>query len=49
LQKSNLPPAFQYLYNETLVKQKNEILVQQTIAAYQSTSYWIQQKMLNKP
>ena len=48
LQKSSLPLAFQYLYNETLVKQKNEILVQQTIATYQSTSYWIQQKMLNK-
>ena len=48
LQPSQLPPAFQLMYNETLVKTPREEVVQQTIAAYQSTSFWVQRKMLNK-
>ncbi|MBS1548980.1 MAG: sulfatase-like hydrolase/transferase [Bacteroidetes bacterium] len=48
LQESSLPPAFKLMYNEVLLKNNNEELVKQTIAAYQSTSYWVQQKKLNR-
>ncbi|MBS1573413.1 MAG: sulfatase-like hydrolase/transferase, partial [Bacteroidetes bacterium] len=48
LQKSNLPPAFKLLYNENPIAQPNQQAVQHAISAYQSTSYWLSQKKLNK-
>lgn len=48
LQESTLPPAFKLIYQENLITKQNASLVDQTIAAYQSTSYWLKEKMLNK-
>jgi phosphoglycerol transferase MdoB-like AlkP superfamily enzyme len=48
LQKSDLPAAFQYIYNENLTTTPQEKIVQQAIAAYQSTSYWLTNKKINK-
>ncbi|WP_124640415.1 LTA synthase family protein [Amniculibacterium aquaticum] len=48
LQESTLPPAFKLMYHENLVNKNNDFLVNETIATYQSVSYWVKQKMLNQ-
>lgn len=47
-EQSNLAPEFKYLYDEKLLKKNNEQLINETISAYQSTSYWLKTKQLNK-
>lgn len=47
-EQSNLAPAFKYQYEEKLLKKNNEQLINETISAYQSTSYWLKTKQLNK-
>jgi phosphoglycerol transferase MdoB-like AlkP superfamily enzyme len=48
LQKSALPENFKLLYDENLVNQQNKTLVDETISAYQSTSFWLKKKRLDK-
>lgn len=46
--QSDLAPEFKYKYDEKLLKKNNEQLINETISAYQSTSYWLKTKQLNK-
>ena len=46
LQPSNSPENFKLLYSEILVKKLASPLVEDCIAAYQSTSYWVKGKKL---
>ncbi|MFN4364503.1 LTA synthase family protein [Chryseobacterium hispalense] len=48
-QKSNLAPEFSIYYDEKYLKpdSQNKKLIEQTIAAYQSTSYWLKKNQLN--
>lgn len=48
-QKSNLTPEFSIYYDEKYLKpdSQNKKLIEQTIAAYQSTSYWLKKNQLN--
>lgn len=48
LKASTLADNFKLYYNENLVKNQNQKLVDETIAAYQSASYWLKEKKLNK-
>ncbi|MFC6266910.1 LTA synthase family protein [Frigoriflavimonas asaccharolytica] len=48
LKDSNLPQDFKLIYDETLLKDKNENLVQKTVATYQSVSYWLENNKLNQ-
>lgn len=48
MQKNDLPAEFNIYYNENLNKNQNKILIDKTISAYESTSYWLKEKMLNK-
>ncbi|VFA43007.1 Lipoteichoic acid synthase 2 [Chryseobacterium indologenes] len=48
LDKSDLAPAFKLYYNEKLLKTADQKLIDETISAYQSTSYWLKTKQLNK-
>lgn len=48
LEDSRLPPEFKYLYNESPVKTINQNLVNDAVAAYQSTTYWLKKKQLNR-
>jgi len=47
-EQSELAPEFKYKYDEKLLKKNNEQLINETISAYQSTSYWLKTKQLNK-
>lgn len=47
-EQSDLAPEFKYKYDEKLLKKNNEQLINETISAYQSTSYWLKTKQLNK-
>ncbi|WP_042722735.1 LTA synthase family protein [Flavobacterium sp. B17] len=49
-QKNNLSPEFNIYYDENYLKpdSQNKKLVEQTIAAYQSTSYWLKKNKLNR-
>lgn len=49
-QKNNLSPEFNIYYDETYLKpdSQNKKLVEETIAAYQSTSYWLKKNKLNR-
>lgn len=48
LEKSNLAPEFKLYYDEKLLKDKDQKLVDDAISAYQSTSYWLKTKQLNR-
>ncbi|WP_292010393.1 LTA synthase family protein [Chryseobacterium sp.] len=49
-EKSNLSPEFNIYYKENLLKNKNtdQNLIEQTISAYQATSYWLKTNQLNR-
>lgn len=48
LEPSSLAPEFKLYYNEKLRKKPEQKLVDETISAYQSTSYWLKEKQLNR-
>jgi len=48
LEKSDLPPAFKLYYDEKLIKKADQKLVDDAVSAYQSTSYWLKTKQLNR-
>ena len=48
LQKSELPANFKLFYEEIPVKAPLQKLKEDCISAYQSTSYWLKENMLNK-
>lgn len=48
LEKSDLAPEFKLYYNEKLLKNTDQKLIDETISAYQSTSYWLKTKQLNR-
>ncbi|KPH11643.1 LTA synthase family protein [Chryseobacterium sp. ERMR1:04] len=45
---SQLSPQFNIYYDENIIKDHNQKLVDETISAYQSTSYWIKNNNLNR-
>lgn len=45
---SQLSPQFNIYYDENIIKDHNKKLVDETISAYQSTSYWIKNNNLNR-
>ena len=47
LKPSDLPKDFQLYYDENLVKNYDQKLVDKTVATYQSISYWIKNNKLN--
>lgn len=47
-QKSDLSSEFNLMYDENLVNNPDKTLADKTIAAYESTSYWLSHKMLNR-
>ncbi|MBB4806787.1 phosphoglycerol transferase MdoB-like AlkP superfamily enzyme [Chryseobacterium defluvii] len=47
-EKSKLAPEFNIYYTEKLLKNPDQILVNETISAYQSTSYWLKNNQLNR-
>lgn len=49
-QKNNLKPEFNLYYDENSLKEKdqNKKYVDETISAYQSTSYWLKNNQLNR-
>ncbi len=49
-QKNNLSPEFNLYYDEKYLKPnlQNKKLIEQTISAYQSTSYWLKKNQLNR-
>lgn len=47
-QKSKLAPPFNIYYDENLLQKPNQKLVDETISAYQSTSYWLKTDKLNR-
>ncbi|TXF75822.1 LTA synthase family protein [Chryseobacterium sp.] len=48
LQKSDLPANFKLYYDENAVKVPKKSLVDDCISVYQSTSFWLKNKLLNK-
>ena len=48
LKPSNLPDNFKLYYDEILLKNPNQKLVDESIATYQSASYWLKENKLNK-
>ena len=48
LQKSTLPDQFKIFYDETLVTKTANYLIDESISAYQSTSFWLKENKLNK-
>ena len=48
LQKSDLPDQFKLYYDETLVKKTANYLIDESVSAYQSTSFWLKENKLNK-
>lgn len=47
-QESKLAPAFNIYYDENILKTPKQNLVDETISAYQSTSYWLKTNKLNR-
>jgi len=49
-QKNNLTPEFNIYYDEKQLKapEQNKKLIEETISAYQSTSYWLEKNQLNR-
>ncbi|SMP03466.1 LTA synthase family protein [Chryseobacterium profundimaris] len=49
-QKNNLSPEFNLYYDEKYLKSnlQNKKLIEQTISAYQSTSFWLKKNQLNR-
>ncbi|MDR2234642.1 MAG: sulfatase-like hydrolase/transferase [Chryseobacterium sp.] len=48
LEPSSLAPEFKLYYDEKLLKSPEQKLVDETVSAYQSTSYWLKEKKLNR-
>ena len=48
LQKSDLPDNFKLYYDETLVQKTANYLIDESVSAYQSTSFWLKENKLNK-
>lgn len=48
LEKSDLAPEFKLYYDEKLLKNPDQKLIDNAISAYQSTSYWLKTKQLNR-
>lgn len=48
LEKSDLAPEFKLYYDEKLLKNPDQKLIDDAISAYQSTSYWLKTKQLNR-
>lgn len=48
LAPSNLTPGFKLYYHETLMKNPDQKLVNDAVSAYQSTSFWLKDKKLNR-
>ena len=48
LQESSLVAPFKLKYTETLVSNPNKKLVDETVATYQSVSYWLSKNKLNR-
>lgn len=48
LEPSNLAPEFKLHYDEKLIKNPEQKLVNDAISAYQSTSFWLKEKKLNR-
>ncbi len=48
LEPSSLAPEFKLYYNEKLLKKPEQKLVDETVSTYQSTSYWLKEKQLNR-
>jgi len=49
-QKNNLAPEFNIYFDENPLKEKeqNKPMVDATISAYQSTSFWLKKNQLNR-
>jgi hypothetical protein len=49
-QKNKLSPEFNIYYDEKQLKtpDQNKKLIEETISAYQSTSYWLEKNQLNR-
>lgn len=47
-EKNNLAPEFNIYYDEKLLKTPEQKLVNDAVSAYQSTSYWLKTKQLNR-
>ncbi|KMQ66446.1 sulfatase [Chryseobacterium angstadtii] len=48
LESSSLAPEFKLYYDEKLMKTPDQKLVNDAISAYQSTSFWLKEKKLNR-
>lgn len=48
LESSSLAPEFKLYYDEKLIKKPEQKLVNDAISAYQSTSFWLKEKKLNR-
>jgi phosphoglycerol transferase MdoB-like AlkP superfamily enzyme len=48
LESSSLAPEFKLYYDEKLIKNPDQKLVNDAISAYQSTSFWLKEKKLNR-
>ncbi|WP_343611485.1 LTA synthase family protein [Chryseobacterium oranimense] len=48
LEPSSLAPEFKLHYDEKLIKNPKQKLVNDAISAYQSTSFWLKEKKLNR-
>lgn len=46
--KTQLAPEFSIYYDETVLKNTNQKIVDDAISAYQSTSYWLKNNQLNR-
>lgn len=47
-EKNNLTPEFNIYYDENLLKTPEQKLIIDAVSAYQSTSYWLKTKQLNR-
>lgn len=47
-EKNNLAPEFNIYYDENLLKTPEQKLIIDAVSAYQSTSYWLKTKQLNR-
>ncbi|SHN03932.1 Phosphoglycerol transferase MdoB [Chryseobacterium carnipullorum] len=48
LESSSLAPEFKLYYDEKLLKDPEQKLVNDAVSAYQSTSFWLKEKKLNR-
>ncbi|KXH83201.1 sulfatase [Chryseobacterium kwangjuense] len=48
LQPSSLAPEFKLYYDEKLIRNPDQKLVNDAVSAYQSTSFWLKHKKLNR-